>query len=159
MHKVNIMWWPYSFFFRWVTYAFLEIWCLRRETRKVDQSEGKQGEDAKEGTAYILALLAWCCCWVSLWVTEFTLFPRLVAGLIDCLVSCSWKLTVWLLVWLTDCTYSSYMSLQSVRARSGQHFYEISSSFEATMHLLFMRREKQRQHMSYKHTFQKILHL
>ena len=31
---------------------------LRRETRKVDQSEGKQGEGAKEGAAHILALLA-----------------------------------------------------------------------------------------------------
>ena len=31
---------------------------LRRETRKVDQSEEKQGEGAKEGAAHILALLA-----------------------------------------------------------------------------------------------------
>ena len=140
MHKVNTIWWPYRFF-RWVTYVFLEIWCLRRETRKVDQSEGKPGEDAKQGTAYILALLAWCCCWVITWMTEFTLFTRLLEGLIDCLVSCSWKLSVWLLVWLTDCTYSRDMSVQSVRARSGQHVHKISSSSEATMHLLFMRRE------------------
>ena len=140
-----IKWTPFDghivFFFRWVTYVFLEIWCLRRETRKVDQSEGKPGEDAKQGTAYILALLAWCCCWVITWMTEFTLFTRLLEGLIDCLVSCSWKLSVWLLVWLTDCTYSRDMSVQSVRARSGQHVHKISSSFEATMHLLFMRRE------------------
>ena len=31
---------------------------LRRETRKVDRSEGRQGEDAKEGAAHIVALLA-----------------------------------------------------------------------------------------------------
>ena len=32
--------------------------CWGRETRKVDQSEGRQGEDSKEGAAHIVALLA-----------------------------------------------------------------------------------------------------
>ena len=39
-------------------YIYMVKMYLRRETRKVDQSEGKQGEDAKEGTSHILALLA-----------------------------------------------------------------------------------------------------
>ena len=35
---------------------------LRRETRKVDQSEGRQGEDSQEGAVDIVALCARCGC-------------------------------------------------------------------------------------------------
>ena len=35
---------------------------LRRETRKVDQSEGGQGEDSQEGAVDIVALFARCGC-------------------------------------------------------------------------------------------------
>ena len=60
---------------------------LGRETRKVDQSEGRQGEDSQEGAVDIVALFARCGCWFILWVTESTLFSRLLDRLIDCLIA------------------------------------------------------------------------
>ena len=142
---------------------FMVLLYLRRETRRIDQSEGRYGEDAKEGTAHIVALFAWCDGSVILWVTGSTLFTRLLD---------SWMI-VWVLsfLFMSDSLFDSLLGWLSahiqamglwicffgiclVRAKRTQHFQKKSVSSQAIMHLLFITGGKQRQHMSYKHTFQ-----
>ena len=131
---------------------------LRRETQKVHQSEGRQGEDAKEGAAHIVALFAWCGCWFILSVTESTLCTRLLDTLVDCLLGWLSAHIQAMGLWLFH-VISMLHVFTSMRAKRRQHFQKNWASSQAVMHLSFIRRQKQRQRRSDKQTCKTILYL